>query len=81
MSELIPESVGKTGNDLETYQMMFDDAMYMHVHVNYHKLKGYVEATGYDKNKKILSSQLSNDVDWKREHGYLEGKIYQVGIG
>jgi hypothetical protein len=75
MSELIPESKGKTGSDLETYQMMFDDAMYMHIHVNYHKLKGYIKATGYDENKKIeiLSNQLSNDADWKRKHGYLEG--------
>ena len=29
MSELIPESRGKSGNDLEPYKVKFNDAIYM----------------------------------------------------
>jgi predicted nuclease with TOPRIM domain len=60
MNELLPESRGKTGKDLEPYQMRFDDAMYT-----------IFKAKERGKYKKIAERLHA---DWKREHGYLEGK-------
>jgi hypothetical protein len=60
MSELIPESRDKSGNDLEPYKMKFNDAMYM-----------FFKGTEDGKYKRTAERYHA---EWKRDHGYLEGK-------
>jgi hypothetical protein len=60
INEVIPESRGKSGNDLEPYRIKFNDAMYM-----------FYKGTECGKYKRTLKRLHA---EWKKNHGYLEGK-------
>jgi len=60
INQVIPESKGKSGNDLEPYRIKFNDAMYM-----------LYKGTEHGKYKRRLKRLHA---EWKRDHDYLEDK-------
>ena len=59
MHKVLPESIGKTGKDLEPYTTKFNDAFYF-------VLKKHEPRSG--------GNDDEHNVEWKTEHGYLEGR-------
>ena len=58
MHKLIPESIGKTGKELESYKTQFDDML-------------YIWFKSHQKSPKQIDEWFEQ---WKADHGYFEGR-------